>query len=383
MTFGLGCWLSASKRKWVLTISLLVLAAALVFFKVYKAGTMLPVGMSFYLFQMAAYLVDCFRGTYKADRNLLSYGSKMVMFPKLLSGPIIVASELESQQGYVYSSGMIRAGFQKLIVGLALKVLLASRLGSVMPQTVVMGFESISVPYAWLALICFALQLYFDFFGYSLMAVGLGQMFGFFLPDNFNHPYASKSVSEFYRRWHMTLGLWFRKYIYIPLGGNRKGAFLTLLNLAVVWLLTGLWHGVGGNYLIWAGILLFFIINERLWLRKLLDKCGFLAHIYTLFAILISWIPFAIGDFDSMLIFAGRLFGTAGQTVSPLDFTYDLKAMGHALVVGILLAMPWPEKLWLRIRKSWVADVIIFVIFWFVVHEICTAEQSPFLYFQY
>lgn len=262
-------------------------------------------------------------------------------------------------------------------------MLLADHLGGLWSQAAVIGYESISSTFAWLALIAFALRIYLDFWGYSLMAIGLGRLIGFELPKNFDNPYASGSVSEFYRRWHMTLGLWFRKYIYIPLGGNRKGTIRTVLNLCAVWLLTGLWHGVDGNYLLWAGILCLLIINERLWFGKLLNRIGFLRHIYTVFVILLSWVPFAINNSSQMLIFAGRLFGQLGAALNRMDFWIWGKSYIVLLVAGILLATPFPEMLWNKVRKKAVADVFLFVIFWIVIYCVATSDQSPFLYFQY
>ena len=250
-----------------LFVSLTLMAAYLIFFKLFQGGVYLPAGMSFYLFQMAAYLIDIYRRRCPAEKNILRFGSTMVMFPKLLSGPLMEPNRLrlESKYGKV-TSGHFHSGLQLLILGLSMKVLLANRLGGLWSQPAVIGYESISTSAAWLALIAYAMRLYFDFYGYSLMAMGLGRMLGYDLPPNFLDPYASKTVSEFYRRWHVTLGAWFRENLYIPLGGNRKGTLRTILNLAVVWLFTGLWHGIGGNYLLWAGFLFLLIVNERLWL---------------------------------------------------------------------------------------------------------------------
>ena len=344
----------------------------------------MPLGISFYLFQMAAYLADVYRCKIQPENNLIVYSGKLLMFPKLLSGPLADPKELSGQEAdWDHPTEKLHRGLQELVLGLCMKVLIADRLAGLWSQVGVIGYESISAPFAWMALLSFCLRLYLDFWGYSLMAMGLGRIIGFDLPKNFDDPYTSKSVSEFYRRWHVTLGAWFRNYIYIPLGGNRKGTLRTLLNLAAVWLLTGLWHGVGPGYLIWAGILLFFIVNERLWLGKLLEKAGFLAHIYTVFAILFSWIPFAIGDTMQMVIFAGRLFGQLGTTLNPLDFWIWGKEYMALLGIGVLLATGLPGKLWEKIREKKIADVLVFLLFWVVVYGIATMEQSSFFYFQY
>lgn len=371
------------KNAWILAFFLMIFGGVLVFFKLYHSGRHLPAGMSFYLFQITAYLIDVYRGKVAGEKNVIRYANQIVMFPKLLSGPMVNPRELSSQMRKRPTRESVRSGLQLLILGLALKVVVANRLGGIWAQANVMGFASISSVYAWFALVSWAMQLYFDFYGYSLMAMGIGRMVGFYLPENFIDPYASKSVSEFYRRWHASLGAWFREYLYIPLGGNRKGIFRTLVNLVVVWLFTGLWHGVGGNYLLWAGILCFFVILERLWLRKFLERSHVLCHVYVVFVILLSWVPFAVGDWHQMLIFFGKLFGQVGGTINTMDFMPLISMYSGILLLGAFLATPIPRRIWTRIKESTLADVLLFALFWVVVYFISTAAQDPFLYFQY
>lgn len=374
--------LSRLKKGWLLGFWLLFFGSVLVFFKLFAGGKYLPAGMSFYLFQIAALLIDVYRGKVRGEYNPVRFASMVVMFPKLLSGPIMDPGDLRSQEhGWRSSWERFWEGLEWLILGLSLKVILANRLGGIWAQANVVGFESISTPYAWLALIAWSAQLYFDFYGYSLMAMGLGAMLGYRLPENFRTPYAASSVSDFYRRWHITLGAWFRNYLYIPLGGNRQGTLHTIVNLAVVWLFTGLWHGTGGNYVIWGMFLWLLIVNERLWLNKVLDKLGPVRHIYVVFVILLSWVPFAVGDFGQMLSFLSKLFG-GGNTINPGDFL-ALKDYIGLLSAAMLLATPWPEKLWKRLRHTAAAPLILLVLFWVVVYLISTAAQDPFLYFQY
>lgn len=379
-TYAAGRLLLRRPSGWLLGGSLLVLEGTLVFFKIWRGGTMLPGGMSFYIFYMAAYLAEIRKGTIVRTDGLVDFSAKTLMFPKLLSGPVVQPGALTRQDP---GHGSFRDGLQKLILGLAMKVLVADRLAGLWSQAAVIGYESISVPFAWMSLIAYALRLYLDFWGYSLMAMGLGEMLGFHLPANFDHPYSAKTVSEFYRRWHMTLGRWFRDYIYIPLGGSRKGTVRTILNLLAVWLLTGLWHGAGGNFLLWAGILVFFIINEKLWLGGPMKKSKILGHVYTICVILVSWLPFAIGDWQELVMYAGRLFGLLGSTLNGRDFLPWGREYAPFLAAGVLLATPWPEKLWKKIRGSVLADAALLVLFWAVVYCVATAEQSPFLYFQY
>lgn len=365
-------------------ISIVILLSVLVFFKLYNGGKHLPSGLSFYLFQIAAYLIRIYRGELYAEQNLICFGNQIMMFPKLLSGPLVDPAQLQDQCcDREHKLSDFRAGLQEFIVGLSFKVLLANRVGGIFAQAGVAGYESISPIFAWLAIISFSMKLYFDFHGYSLMACGLARMLGFHLPRNFDDPYASKTVSEFYRRWHVTLGAWFREYIYIPLGGNRGGTRRTIVNLLIVWLLTGLWHGVGGNYLLWAGILVGCIILERFAIGKFLKKSFVIGHVYLVFVILLSWVPFAIGDFGQMTAFYGRLFGLGGAGVNPQDYIYWAKEYMWLLLAGVLFATPLPRKLFEKIRDFWLVDIVLFVLFWCCVYMISTSAQDPFAYFQY
>lgn len=384
LSYLAGLTLGKPKRGWLLGLYLTCLLGILSFFKLWQGGRYLPAGMSFYLFQIAAYLIDVQRQKLRPEKKLADYMNQIIMFPKLLSGPLMQPRVLKLQEKFCRPrSRDVHDGLQLLILGLGLKVVLANRMGGIWGQANVIGFESISTPYAWIALASWAMQLYFDFFGYSLMAMGIGRMLGYDLPENFIDPYASRSVSEFYRRWHATLGAWFKEYLYIPLGGNRKGTFRTLVNLAVVWLFTGLWHGVGGNYLLWAGILYVLIVNERLWLGKHLKNSRFFSHVYVVFVILLSWVPFAVGDWNLMLTFFAKLFCLGGKTLNPLDFMNLWQDYALLLGCGILCATPMPRKLWEKIKGTTFGDFLLFALFWVVVYYISTAAQDPFLYFQY
>ena len=383
LSYFAGITLEKPCKKRLLIVYLSLLTLILAFFKLFAGGKFLPAGMSFYLFQIAAYLIDVYREKLQPQRNVLSFGSRIAMFPKLLSGPLMTPEKLHGEVDGKPSYQNIHEGIQLLILGLGLKVILANRLGGLWTQSAITGYENISAPAAWLSLTAYTMQLYFDFFGYSLMAMGLGKMLGFELPKNFDNPYASKTVSEFYRRWHMTLGLWFREYVYIPLGGNRGGTLKTILNLAFVWLFTGIWHGIGGNYLLWALFLFLLIVNERLWLGKWLKHSRVLSHVYLVITILLSWVPFAIGDWHQMVIFLGRLFGIGAAPVNPQDYLAWGEGSFVLMAIGVILATPLPEKLWKKIRHTLIADVLLVALFWLVIYFISTAAQDPFLYFQY
>ena len=382
LTYVAGLAIERKPLRWLFPLMMVTLACVMIFFKCVDGGKLFPVGMSFYLFQVTAYLVCIYQGKLEAEKNIISYGAQVMMFPKVTSGPLCDPVSLQQQtRSRTVTAKDFHRGLQLLILGMSMKVLIANRVGSLWNQAAVIGYDSLSTPFAWLSLTGYAMKLYLDFFGYSVMAMGLGRMMGFHLPKNFDDPYTARSISDFYRRWHASLGLWFRNNIYIPMGGNRKGELRTILNLLVVWSFTGLWHGVGGNYLLWAGILAFFIILERLFLRKFLDKSRVLSHIYTVLIIMISWVPFAIGDWNLMLVFLGRMFGIGGASGMTGDFTYWLKDYAKLLIPGVLIMTGLPGKLWYWIEDSWLADVICFVLFWFCVYFIATAAQDPFAYF--
>ena len=372
------------KRKWLLIFALGAMLALLTFLKLFDGGKYLPAGLSFYLFQQAAYLIDVYQRAMEPERSLIRYSAQIMMFPKVLMGPLMDSADLSIQiKKPDCSVKNFHAGIQEIVVGLCLKVLIADRVGGLFAQAGTIGYESISTPFAWMALVSYAMRLYFDFWGYSVMARGVGHMLGFHLPENFLDPYASKSVGVFWRRWHATLGTWFRKYLYFPLGGSRTGTIRMLFNMLVVWLFTGAWHGVGGNYLLWAMILFFFVVNERLWLGKVLKAIGPVSHVYTVLAILLSWVPFAIGDWNSMVIFFQKLFGVGLPALNPNDYVVWLEEYQWLLLAGVVCATPLPRKLSLKVKDNPWIDVLTFAAFWVCVYFICTSAQDPFMYFQY
>lgn len=358
-------------------------AGVLAFCKLFRGGAYLSPGMSFYLFQLSAILIDVFRGKLPAQ-PLLPFFEQVVFFPKLLSGPLVSPEALARQQANRrFSLENVYEGVRVLILGLSMKVLLANRLGGLWAESAVIGYANLSTGAAWLALVGYTMELFLDFWGYSLMAMGIGRAFGYTLPENFLDPYTARSVSEFYRRWHATLGAWFREYVYFPLGGSRRGSWRTLANLAIVWLFTGFWHGVGGGYVLWAMFLLCFLVLERCFLGKWLEKRRILSHIYVLLVVMLSWIPFAIGDFGGMLTFLGRLFGVGEAAPNAQPLLPWLRMYAPLLAVGGLLMTGLPRRLWLRFRRSPAVDVLLFALFWLSVYAITTAAQDPFLYFQY
>ena len=259
----------------------------------------MPLGISFYTFQVISYTVDVYRGDVPAQKNLLTFAAYVAMFPQLVAGPIVrysdVAAELKSRTHSVSASA---EGVRRFTVGFAKKILLANQFGAL--ASAYKSTQDASVLFVWLYALAFLLQVYFDFSGYSDMAIGLGRMLGFHFPENFNYPYISASITEFWRRWHMTLSSWFRDYVYIPLGGSRCGRMRTFFNLLVVWLLTGLWHGADWNFLIWGLVIFVIIAIEKLGLKNFLDKHRIAGHIYMLLLIPLFWSIFAITDLSQL-----------------------------------------------------------------------------------
>ncbi|MDE6983588.1 MAG: MBOAT family protein [Lachnospiraceae bacterium] len=361
----------------------------------YTLSITLPLGISFYTFQIASYVIDVYLGKTKADKSYISLGAYLCMFPQLIAGPIVVYSDirdaLKSRTVSVYG---LDNGFKTFIVGLGYKVIIANRIGTLWNEVCTIGFESISTPLAWLGAFAYAMQLYFDFCGYSLMAVGLGEMLGFHMPANFEHPYTARSVTDFWRRWHITLGAWFREYVYIPLGGNRRGKKRMLFNLLVVWFLTGFWHGAAWNFILWGLFIFILQIIEKNITLKWLNADNIFAkltsHVYMIFYILVSWSIFAISDFRELGVFLSRLFPffVSGSADSQMlfnlsDFTRLALDYAPLLIASILFATDYPERLFEKIRNRFFGVALAFVIFWWSVYYLGIGMNNPFLYFRY
>lgn len=388
-TWWIGILLGGeSRRTALLTVSIVLLFGCLALFKYYNLfglPLVFPLAISFYTFQMAAYLFDVYRGKICPERNLITYSAGVLLFVKLISGPLMSWESIFAQlKKRIVSWNEINNGLRDFIVGLSLKVLLADSIGSIWAQASNIGFAAISTPMAWLGLVAYSLQLYFDFYGYSRMAIGLGKMLGFSLPDNFRYPYVCKTMSEFWRRWHITLGAWFRDYVYIPLGGSRRGTGRTIFNLLIVWLLTGIWHGSTVNFLLWGLFLFLLIASEKLWTGNFLNKTRVLSHIYMFFAITLSWMLFAIPSLSDLSAYIGRLFGLTQALIGPaVDFLPQLRGTWLFLLLGLLFSTPFPAKLWKKIRGSVPADLILLLLFWLCVYRISVGLNDPFMYFSF
>lgn len=350
-------------------------------------GVALPIGISFYTFQTMSYTIDVYLGNAKAQKNFMSIATFVCLFPQLIAGPIVryvdVMAELDNRKTRWQDMGI---GIRRFVIGLGKKVLIANGVAELC-SAYAATMEN-TVLFAWLYAVAFMLQIYFDFSGYSDMAIGLGRMFGFKFPENFNYPYLSKSITEFWRRWHMTLGTWFRDYVYIPLGGNRCSKGKWLRNIAVVWLLTGLWHGAAWNFVLWGVMFGALLMIEKLWLGKPLAKApGILSRVYVLFIVLVSFVIFnaaSIGDAFSVL---GRMFGAGGAGLAGSESLYVLRSYAVMLVIAIVGATNLPKRLAEKFAGTRVMDVLepvfMAVLLLLVTANLVDGSLNPFLYFRF
>lgn len=348
---------------------------------------LLPIGISFYTFQAMSYTVDVYRGDTRAQRNPLTFGAYISLFPQLIAGPIVRYKDVERQLiKRTETQEMFAHGVRLFVVGLAKKVLIANQMG-VLWDTLLKTPGENGLLGAWAGILAYSFQIYFDFSGYSDMARGLGKLFGFDFMVNFNYPYISKSVTEFWRRWHISLSTWFRDYVYIPLGGNRKGALRTVGNLFIVWLLTGFWHGASYNFILWGLYYFFLLLMEKLFLGKWLKKApAFLGHIYTIVAVMIGWVIFYFEKLPDLFHYLGGLFDV-GNGLLGKDAGAALLSFLPLLLLAAAAATPLGAILNKRAEKqkwySWVSPLL-----WTVGLLLCTVylvsgTYNPFLYFRF
>ena len=303
----------------------------------------LPIGISFYTFQLLSYTVDVYRGDVAAQKNIIDFAAYVAMFPQLIAGPIVRYSDIAGQLTQrTHSLDKIASGIRRFVVGLGKKVLIANVLGQLCTQ-----FRQTAQPsvlFHWLYAVAFMLQIYFDFSGYSDMAIGLGRLFGFDFPENFNYPYISKSITEFWRRWHMTLGSWFRDYVYIPLGGNRRGIGRQLFNILVVWMLTGLWHGAAWNFVLWGVFYALLLTAEKLGLKKVLDAHGALGHVYVLLAVLLGFVLFNADSLGQAAQDIAGMFAFGKLPLFSAEAVYYLRSYGVVLLLAVIGATSLPKR---------------------------------------
>ena len=358
-----------------------------------KGVEVLPLGISFYTFQTLSYSIDVYRNEVKAEHNVIDFGAYVVMFPQLIAGPIVKYREV-SDQLHVYKNrynlAQIEEGVTLFIFGLAKKVLLADTIGKLWsdivgvagdPTITSIGLANASTPLVWLGIIAYSFQLYFDFSGYSMMGIGMGKMLGFDFPDNFNMPYISRSITEFWRRWHISLGSWFREYVYIPLGGNRHGLRRQIFNIFVVWALTGIWHGANWNFICWGLYYFVLLMIEKAFLLRYLKKGKIWPHIYTLFFVVVGWAMF-VGNEPGVqfgLLFRKLFVPSAG--VSPV---YFLRSYGVLLIISVICSTPLIQKVWDVLKKrTWTRLLTLGTLLLVTVAYIVGSTNSPFLYFNF
>ena len=349
----------------------------------------LPIGISFYTFQMMSYVIDVYRGDTKVQKNIINFGCYVSLFPQLIAGPIVqyktVAEQLETRVETIDSFG---EGVGRFTAGLSKKVLIANNLGVLWDTVSASDLSALPALTAWLGILAFTFQIYFDFSGYSDMAIGLGKMFGFEFLENFDYPYISRSITEFWRRWHISLGTWFRDYLYIPLGGNRQGLLKQIRNIAIVWLMTGIWHGASWNFALWGLYFGVILILEKLFLLKLLKKLpSFVSHIYSIFLFVYGWVIFALEDTSDIFVYTKALFGNAGFLNR--ESMYLLLNFGLLLIIAGIFSTPLPKKLFQglekRLPKVSFVLTLLGVAFAFVlsVVYITASSYNPFLYFRF
>ncbi|MBR0139688.1 MAG: MBOAT family protein [Firmicutes bacterium] len=344
----------------------------------------LPIGISFYTFTFISYVVDVYKGRIKAETDPISFLAYVMYFPKFMSGPITRYGDLGPQiKDSEPAMGPLLEGLKLFVFGLTFKVFLAHQLGNLFSDVKTIGYDSVSTALAWMGVIGYSLQLYLDFWGYSLMAMGIAKMIGMELPENFRAPYASVSMTEFWRRWHITLGSWFRDYVYIPLGGSKKGLSRTVINLFVVWLLTGMWHGASWNFLIW-GILLFAVMTvEKLGLKDFLDKHRVVGHIYMALLIPLSWTVFAIERSKDLMTCLSRLFGGTSVNVMEGDWLKYGKTYWWILLIGIALSTELPFKVyekWGSRKWFWLVCAGCAALSGYCIYK---GSNDPFMYFRF
>lgn len=359
---------------------------------VFKTGLtvkdiILPIGISFYTFQNVSYIADVYRGTVRAEKNLINYGAYLTMFPQLIAGPIVtyqtVAQQLRTR---THNIRLVEDGLKTFTIGLGYKVLIANQLSGLWNDIAMIGYESVSTPLAWMGIFAYSFQLYFDFNGYSLMAIGLGRIMGFEIPKNFDYPYLSVTMTEFWRRWHITLGTWFKENVYFPLGGSRRGPSKTLRNTFIVWLFTGVWHGASWNFIVWGLVLFAIIMSEKFWTGKFLNKYKFIGHCYMILIIPLTWLLFAITDFERLGVYFGRLipiFGKGGTAVLENDYVTSWETYRIFFVAAFIFSTKLPEIIYKKIKNSPFCALILLAVFWGSVYCMYKGMNDPFMYFRF
>ena len=351
----------------------------------------LPIGISFYTFQIISYEIDVYKGSVPVEKNLLNFATYVFLFPQLIAGPIVRYSDVKEElSNRKHSFDGFGEGVNRFIIGLSKKVIIANNIGELI--NILTSTSETSILLYWILAICYMLQIYFDFSGYSDIAIGLGKMIGFKFPENFNYPYVATSITDFWRRWHITLSTWFKDYVYIPLGGNRTGTGKTIRNILIVWILTGLWHGASWNFVVWGLYFGIILIIEKFLLKKYLDKLPlFLKKVYTLFIVMISFVIFSSSSMKDAFIVIKGLFDFKNLAISNSFILYYLKGYFLILVLAVIGATPLLKNVVSKLKKnkilSYVINVLeivfVLVILLIVTSMLIDNSYNPFLYFRF
>ena len=395
-----------SLRKFLLIINLVINFGILFYFKYFQffldninylfksniswSNILMPIGISFFTFQATSYIIDIYNNKVKSANSFLTFATYLSLFPQLIAGPIVRYETIEEDiQDRKCSFKTFASGVKRFIIGLSKKVLLANVLGELSKNLISISTQTI-LSY-WLQALSNMLQLYFDFSGYSDMAIGLGLMFGFHFLENFNYPFISRSITDFWRRWHISLSTWFRDYVYIPLGGSKVGVFKKYCNIFIVWMVTGLWHGASWNFVLWGLYFALFLVFEKAFLLKILDKHRLFGHIYTLIIVLISFIIFNITDVPSIIIFIKNMFGFTNLNIWSIETLYYLKNYFGVIIISIIASTPLLLNLKEKINDNMYLTKIlatlepVFYISLLIISTAYIVDESfnPFLYFRF
>lgn len=344
-----------------------------------KISLTLPLGISFYTFQTLSYTIDVYKGKVEAEKNIIDFGAFVSLFPQLIAGPIVKYSDINKEiKNRSINMSNFELGLEEFIIGLSKKVLIANNIGMLWSEISSKDLINISTPLAWLGIIAFSFQIYFDFSGYSSMAIGLGKMIGFNFPINFNFPYISRSITEFWRRWHITLGSWFKEYVYIPLGGNKVNKIRVFLNLLIVWFLTGFWHGAEYTFILWGLYFFTLIYIEKIFLGETLKRHVIFSHLYTIFFLIIGWCIFAITDIATLGIYINKMFTWDFKS----DWIYYIRNYFIVIILCIISSTPLVLKIYNKMNKV-IKSIIIVLLFMLSIAYLVDSSYNPFLYFRF
>ena len=393
------------KAKLILIVNTIINLGMLIFFKyfdliietlrmipplsgLHPLGIELPIGISFYTFQTMSYPIDVYRGDAAVQKNYISFGTFVALFPQLIAGPIVRYKDVAEQLNFRANSvEQFASGIQRFVIGLGKKSLIANNIGALWDVYAAAGASELTLLGSWLGIAAFTLQIYFDFSGYSDMAIGLGRMLGFEFLENFNYPYISKSITEFWRRWHISLGTWFRDYVYIPLGGNRRGLRRQFVNILIVWALTGIWHGANWTFLLWGLYYALFLMLEKAFLLKHLNRApAFISHLYTMLLVMVGWVIFQLDTLQQCSIYLSAMFGLGQAGFCTGRDIYYLTAYAVTFGIAIVSATPLGSKLYHRMPaalQNIIAPTLIIIVLLLATAYIVDGTYNPFLYFKF